>query len=68
MFEMGTITATTTSSGVTMVTEMIKVGPYVLRQNWEVAPRDSRGSMARVEDILQKMMRRFDASDEHAKS
>ena len=25
------------------------------------------GSMARVEDMLQKMMRRFDASDEHAK-
>ena len=28
---------------------------------------DGGGSMARVEDMLHKMMRRFDASDEHNK-
>ena len=42
-------------------------GPYVPPQNREVAPRDGGGSMAQVEDMLQKMMRRFDASDEHTK-
>ena len=42
-------------------------GLYVLPQNREVTPRDSGGSMARVKDILHKMMRRFDASDEHTK-
>ena len=33
----------------------------------EVSPTDGAGSMARVDDMLQKMMRRFAASDEHAK-
>ncbi|XP_069154458.1 uncharacterized protein [Solanum lycopersicum] len=33
----------------------------------EVSPRDGGSSMARVEDMLQKMMRRFDDSDEHDK-
>ena len=42
-------------------------GPYVPSQNREVAFRDGRGSMARVEDILKKIRRRFDATDEHAK-
>ena len=28
---------------------------------------DGGGSMAGVEDMFQKMMRRFDASDEHTK-
>ena len=42
-------------------------GPYVKPQNREVAPRDGGGSMMRVEDMLQKMMRMFDASDEHTK-
>ena len=41
--------------------------PYVPPQNREVAPREGGGSMARVEDMLQKMRRRFDASDEHPK-
>ena len=36
-------------------------------QNRTVTPRDGGGSMARVEDMLPKMMRRFDASDEHTK-
>ena len=39
----------------------------ILPQNCEVALRDGGGSMARVEDMMQKMMRRFDASDEHTK-
>ena len=42
-------------------------GPYVPPQNREVASRDGGGSMARVEDMLQKMMMKFDASDKHAK-
>ena len=42
-------------------------GPYVPPQNWELAPRDDGGSMTRVEHMLLKMMRRFDASDEHNK-
>ena len=41
--------------------------PYVPSQNREVTPRDGGDSMARVEDMLHKMMRRFDASDEHIK-
>ena len=47
---------------VTMVKEM-NVPP----QNREVSPVDGGGSMERVEDMLQKMMMRFDASDEHTK-
>ena len=39
--------------------------PYVPPQNREVTPRDGVDSMARVEDMLHKMMRIFDASDEH---
>ena len=42
-------------------------GPYVPPQNREVTPRDGGGSMAQVEDMLHKMIRRFDASDEHNK-
>ena len=42
-------------------------GPYVPPQNREVTPRDGGDSMARVEDMLHKMMRRFDASDENIK-
>ena len=41
--------------------------PYVPPQNREVTPRDGGDSMSRVEDMLHKMMRRFDASDEHIK-
>jgi len=32
-----------------------------------MTPRDGGDSTVRVEDMLQKMMRRFDASDEHIK-
>ena len=42
-------------------------GPYAPPQNRKVSPRVGGGSMARVEDMLQKMRMRFDASDEHAK-
>ena len=41
--------------------------PYVPPQNREVTPRDSGDSMGRVEDMLHKMMRSFDANDEHIK-
>ena len=41
--------------------------PYVPPQNREVTPTDGGDSMARVEDMLHKMMRRFDASNEHIK-
>ena len=41
-------------------------GPYVPPQNREVTPRDGGDSMAGVEDMLHKMMRRFDASDENS--
>ena len=41
--------------------------PYVPCQNCDVTPRDGGDSMARVEDMLHKMIRRFDASDEHIK-
>ena len=50
-----------------MVTEMIGMGPMSLLKNREVTSRDGGDSMARVEDMLHKMMRRFDASDEHIK-
>ena len=42
-------------------------GPYVAPQNRELTPMDGGDSIARVEDMLHKMMRRFDASDEHIK-
>ena len=64
MSEMET-TIATTSTGVTMVIET--TGPYVPPQKREVTPKDGGGSMLRVEDMLHKMMRRFDASDEHNK-
>ena len=44
-----------------------RFGPYVHPQNREVAPRDGGDSMVRVEDMLHKMMRTFDANDEHIK-
>ena len=46
MFEMGTTTAITTSTEVTMVTKTIEIGPYVPPQNRAVGPRDDGGSMA----------------------
>lgn len=43
-------------------------GPYFSLQNWQVAPRDGGGSLVRVYDKLQKMMRMFNASYENAKA
>ena len=42
-------------------------GPYVPPQNREVTPRDGGDSMVRFEDMLHKMMRRFDTNDDHIK-
>ncbi|TMX04602.1 hypothetical protein EJD97_006809 [Solanum chilense] len=42
-------------------------GSYVPPQNRDVTRMDGGDKMARVEDMLHKMMRRFDASDEHIK-
>ena len=42
-------------------------GPYVPPQNRDVTPRDGGDSMTRFEDMLHKMMRRFDSNDEHIK-
>ncbi|TMW81748.1 hypothetical protein EJD97_008030 [Solanum chilense] len=42
-------------------------GPYVPPQNREVTPRDGGDSVAPVEDMLHKMMRRFDVNDENIK-
>ena len=67
MPDMESTTATTSSTGVTMVTEMIGVGTYVPPQNREVTPRDGGHSMELVEDVLHKMMRKFDSNNEHIK-
>ena len=44
-----------------------RVGPYVRPQNRESGARETGGNMARIEDMMQKMMRRFDATDENVK-
>ena len=46
MSEMETTTVTKTSTGVTMVKENDRNGPYVPPQNREVTPRDGGYSMA----------------------
>ena len=66
MSEMETTTATTTSTRV-VGNRNDRNCPYVPPQNREVTPRDGGYSMARVEDMLHKMMRRFAANDEHIK-
>ena len=63
MSEMETRTATITSTGLTRETKMIGMGPMTLIKIVKLLPRDDEDSMARVEDMLHKMMRRFDASD-----
>ena len=50
-----------------MVTEIISVVPMFHVKFFEVAPRYGGGSMARVEDMVQNMMRWFDSSNENAK-
>ena len=43
------------------------IGPYFPRKNQEAAPRESWGSMARIEDMTQNMLRRFDVTDKNFK-
>ncbi|KAH0767894.1 hypothetical protein KY285_003765 [Solanum tuberosum] len=43
------------------------VGPYVPPQNREFGTREVGGNMSCIEDMMQKMMRRFDATDENVK-
>ena len=43
------------------------MSPFSLLKNREVNPRDGGDSISRVEDMLHKMMMRFDASNEHTK-
>ena len=63
MYEMETTTATTTSTWVTMVTKTIRVCPMF---HLQIGSFSYGGcSMERVEDMLHKIMRRFDTSDEH---
>lgn len=44
-----------------------RVGPYVPSQNRESSPRDARGNLACIEDVVQKMMRMFDLNNENVK-
>ena len=67
MSEMETTTATKTSTGKKYNNRNDRNGPYVPPQNREVTRWNIGDSMARVEDMLHKIMRRFDASDEHIK-
>uniref|UniRef100_M1DDL4 Integrase core domain containing protein n=1 Tax=Solanum tuberosum TaxID=4113 RepID=M1DDL4_SOLTU len=44
-----------------------RVGPYVSPGNRDSSNREVEGSMSRIEDIMQKMMKRFDDTDENMK-
>uniref|UniRef100_M1A7F0 Integrase core domain containing protein n=1 Tax=Solanum tuberosum TaxID=4113 RepID=M1A7F0_SOLTU len=44
-----------------------RVGPYVPPQNQESGTREAGGNMACIEDMMQKVMRRFDAIYENVK-
>ncbi|KAH0634861.1 hypothetical protein KY284_037647 [Solanum tuberosum] len=44
-----------------------RVGPYVPPQNQESGTKEAGGNMVHIEDMMQKMMRRFDATDENVK-
>ena len=61
---MGTITKITTSFAITIVTGMIRVSPMFPHQIGKLLL-----GMEEVvfKDMLQKMMRRFDASDDNVK-
>ena len=65
--DMETTTANTTSIGGIFGNRNDRNEPYVPPLNCEVTPRDGGDSMVRVEDILHKLMSRFDANDEHIK-
>ena len=42
-------------------------GPYVSAQNREFGNNEVGGSMSRIYDMMQKMMKRFDLTDENVK-
>ncbi|XP_049359162.1 uncharacterized protein LOC125823824 [Solanum verrucosum] len=44
-----------------------RVGPYVPPGNRESGNREAGGSMSRVEDMIEKMMKSFDATDQNVK-
>uniref|UniRef100_M1DWH1 Integrase core domain containing protein n=1 Tax=Solanum tuberosum TaxID=4113 RepID=M1DWH1_SOLTU len=44
-----------------------RVGPYAPPQNQESSTREAGGNMARIEDMMHKKMRMFDATDENVK-
>uniref|UniRef100_M1DZZ3 Integrase core domain containing protein n=1 Tax=Solanum tuberosum TaxID=4113 RepID=M1DZZ3_SOLTU len=44
-----------------------RVGPYFSPQNRKFGPREVGSNMSHIEDMMQKMMRRFDATDENVK-
>ncbi|XP_049410643.1 uncharacterized protein LOC125873837 [Solanum stenotomum] len=41
--------------------------PYVPPQNWESGNREAGGNMSRIEDMMQKILKRFDLNDENVK-
>lgn len=43
------------------------VGPYVPLQNRESSPKEVRGNISCIQDMTQKMMRRFDVTYENVK-
>lgn len=63
---MGTSTAIKTSTG-NYSNSNESSGPYIPPQNKDVAPGDGGRSIERVEDMLHKMLRRFDTSDEQTR-
>ena len=63
--EMETRTATTTSIGVTTVTEMIGMGPMSLLKIMKLLLWMVEIVWRKLRKMLHKNMRRFDASDEH---
>ena len=65
--DMETTTANTTSIGGIFGNRNDRNGPDVPLQNREVTPRYGGDNIARVEDMMHKMIRRFDAYDEHTK-
>ncbi|XP_049394506.1 uncharacterized protein LOC125858735 [Solanum stenotomum] len=44
-----------------------RAGPYVPPQNRDSAPTKAGGNMSCIEDMMQKIMRRFDATNENVK-
>ena len=63
--EMETTTATKTSTRVTMVTEMIGMGHMSFLKIMKLLL--GMVEILRADDMLHKMVRRFDATDEHIK-